>query len=430
MRTFNRREFGRVVSAASLAATALPATFGTPAIAQARPRVVVIGGGFGGATAARYLRKLDPGLEVTLIEPSRTYVTCPFSNLVIGGLTDMKAISHGYSGLEKEGVKVVHDSAASLDARGKSVGLAGGGRVGYDRLIVAPGIDFRWGAVPGYDEAAAERIPHAWKAGAQTVLLRRQLESMADGGLVVMSVPPAPFRCPPGPYERAGMIAHYLKASKPRSKILILDSNDSFAKQGLFMEGWNRLYPGMIEWVKGSEDGKVGLVDAGQMVLETEFGKKHKAAVANFIPAQRAGAFAATAGLASDSGWCPVNPAGFESTLVPGVHVVGDATVASPMPKSGFSANSQGKIAAAAIVAGLRGRPAPEPSFANTCYSYVGPDWAISVAAVYRTAGGKLEAVKDAGGVSPAAAPLEFREQEARYAEGWYASITADTWAS
>jgi sulfide dehydrogenase [flavocytochrome c] flavoprotein subunit len=243
-----------------------------------------------------------------------------------------------------------------------------------------------------------------------------------------MSVPLAPFRCPPGPYERASMIAHHLKEKKPRSKLLILDSNEAFSKQGLFMEGWGKLYPGMIEWVKGSADGKVARVDAAGMTLESEFGKKHKAAVINFIPAQRAGAIAVSSGLSDRSGWCPVDQGTFESSQVKGVHVIGDASIAGPMPKSGFSANSQGKIAAVSVIAALRGRAPAAPSLANTCYSYVGPDWGISIAAVYRVTGGKLVAVEGSGGISPANAAPEFRQQEARYAEGWYASITADAW--
>jgi sulfide dehydrogenase [flavocytochrome c] flavoprotein subunit len=416
----NRRSFAKLAGATTVAAIA------APAIAQMRPKAVVIGGGFGGATAARYLRSLDGGLDVTLVEPNREYLTCPFSNLVLGGVIEMSELRHSYAGIAKAGVKLVHDVAKTIDASKKTVTLGGGATLAYDRLIVAPGVDFRWDATPGYNEAAAERIPHAWKAGPQTALLRRQLEAMEDGGLVVMAVPAAPFRCPPGPYERASMIAHYLKTKKPRSKLLILDSNDAFSKQALFMEGWSKLYPGMIEWVKATNDGKVARVDAAAMTLESEFGKEHKGAVINFIPAQRAGTIAQSSGLADQSGWCPIDATTFESRKVPGIHVIGDACIAGPMPKSGFSANSQGKIAATAIIARLRGRTPASASLANTCYSYVGPDWAISIAAVYRVSDGNVVAVEGAGGVSPANAGEEFRHQEARYAEGWYASITAD----
>jgi sulfide dehydrogenase [flavocytochrome c] flavoprotein subunit len=422
MRKISRRSFATLAGASSLTLLA-----GAPAIAQARPKVVVVGGGFGGATAARYLRLMDNRLDVTLVEPNRDYLTCPFSNLVLGGLLGLPSLRQFYTGVAKAGVTMAYDSATAIDAQKKTVRLAGGRALAYDRLIVAPGIDVRWDATPGYDEAASQRVPHAWKAGPQTELLRRQLESMDDGGLIIMSVPAAPFRCPPGPYERASMIAYHLKEKKPRSKLLILDANEAFSKQGLFMEGWNKLYPSMIEWVKGSSDGKVARVNANDMTLESEFGKTHKAAVINFIPAQKAGAIAQAAGLAERSGWCPVNQATFESAQVPGIHVVGDSTIAGPMPKSAFSANSQGKIAATAIVAALRGRQPAPPSLANTCYSFVGPDWGISIAAVYRVADGKLAVVEGSAGVSPANAAPDFRRQEARYAEGWYASITADT---
>jgi Pyridine nucleotide-disulphide oxidoreductase len=281
MRTITRRSFTKLAASVALASVA-----GACATMEARPKVVVIGGGFGGATAARYLRALDPGLDVTLVEPARDYYTCPFSNLVLGGVIEMPAIRHGYDGLAKLGVRVVQDSARAIDAARKTVTLAGGSTLAYDRLIVAPGIDVRFDATPGYDEAASELIPHAWRAGPQTVLLRRQLEAMENGGLVIMSVPTPPFRCPPGPYERASMIAHYLKTRKPRSKLLILDSNDSFSKQPLFMEGWNKLYGGLIEWVKLSADGKVARVDASAMTVTSDFGKAHKGAVINFIPAR------------------------------------------------------------------------------------------------------------------------------------------------
>jgi len=422
MTALSRRQFN-LLFGATAAAGALTGC----ATAQARPKVVVVGGGFGGATAARYLKLMDANLDVTLVEPNREFYTCPFSNLVLGGLKQMADIRHTYDGLRgKHGVTVVHEAAAAIDPAQKTVRLSGGGTLPYDRLIVSPGVDLRWNAIQRYDEAAAEKMPHAWKAGAQTTLLRRQLEAMPDGGTFIMVAPADPFRCPPGPYERASMIAHYFKTAKPRSKILILDAKDAFSKQGLFMEGWRALYPGMIEWVKAADDGKVGAVDAESMTVETDFGVVHKGNVVNVIPPQRAGAIAQQAGLADRSGWCPVDPATFESKLHPGIYVVGDATIAAPMPKSGFSANSQGKIAAAAIVAGLKGQAAPSPSYANTCYSMVGPDYAISIAAVYRAVNGQMTAVPNSGGVSPMGADANFRMQEARYAEGWYASITQD----
>lgn len=426
MTKLTRRQFGTVLGATG---TTL-ALAGCASMTPSGPRVVVVGGGFGGATAAKYLRMMDPTLDVTLVEPERRFVTCPFSNLVLGGLKTMDQITHGYEALaSRHGVRVVHQAATAIDSAGKTVTLADGSRLSYDRLVVSPGIDIRWNALAGYDEAAAERMPHAWKAGAQTVLLRRQLEAMPDGGLFVMSAPADPFRCPPGPYERVSMVAHYLKTAKPRSKILVLDSKETFSKQGLFTEGWRALYGGMVEWVALSKDGKVSRAMPGEMTLETEFGVKHRGAVVNVVPPQWAGAIARNSGLADQSGWCPIDPMTFESRLQKDIFVVGDATIAAPMPKSGFSANSQAKVAAFAIVAGFRGRPISAPSFANTCYSMVGTDYAISIAAVYRVSQGRLEAVPNSGGVSPTGAPPVFRRDEARYTEGWYQSITSDMFA-
>lgn len=423
MSALSRRGFNTLIGASAMAA-ALPRI----GRAETTARVVVIGGGFGGATAAKYLRMLAPAVDVTLIEPSAAFYTCPFSNLVLGGLRPMSAIKHGYDKLaDKYGVKLVQGTAAAIDPVKKTVTIAGGGMLAYDRLVVSPGIDFRWNAIEGYDEAASMQMPHAWKAGPQTELLAKQLEAMADGGLFIIAAPANPFRCPPGPYERASLIAHYLKTRKPRSKVLILDAKENFSKQGLFMAGWKKLYGTMIEWVKLSSDGKVVRADAKAMTLESEFGQKHKGAVVNVIPPQQAGAIAQKAGLTDASGWCPVHGATFESMRLKDIHVIGDASIAAPMPKSGFSANSQGKIVAAAIAAILKGDEPVTPSLANTCYSLVGPDYGISVAAVYRAEGDKLVAIKGAGGVSPSKVPASFREKEARYAEGWYASITSDT---
>ena len=389
--------------------------------------VVVVGGGFGGATAARYLRTLDDSLQVTLVEANARFHTCPFSNMVLGGLRSLDSISHGYERLrDRYGVKVVQDTATGVDAAARTVKLAGGATLSYDRLVVSPGIDLRFDAVEGYDEAASEKLPHAWKAGPQTALLRSQLEAMRDGGTVFICPPGDPFRCPPGPYERAAMIAHYLKTAKPRSKVIILDAKEKFSKQALFMDGWNSEYPGMIEWRGATSGGKVSRVDAAGMTVTTEFGAE-RGDVINFIPPQRAGAIAQAAGLTGDNGWCPVNQTTFESTLQPGVHVIGDASIAGAMPKSGFSANSQAKVTAAAIVDLLAGRDPLAPSYANTCYSLVTPDYGISVAAVYRVGGeGKIVSVEGAGGVSPKTASADFRKKEAENAVGWYESITRD----
>jgi NADPH-dependent 2,4-dienoyl-CoA reductase/sulfur reductase-like enzyme len=290
--------------------------------------------------------------------------------------------------------------------------------------VLAPGIDIRWDGLPGYDEAAAEAMPHAWKAGAQTLLLRRQLEATEDGGVVLMSAPANPFRCPPGPYERASLIAYYLKTRKPRSKLIVLDAKDQFSKQRLFQAAWKELYPDHLEWVGLSQGGKVTSVEPGAMTLVTEFGS-HKGAVVNVIPPQKAGRIAEAAGVADRTGWCPVDPVTFESRLVPNIHLVGDAIIAGGMPKSAFSANAQAKVCAAAVAKLLAGEPPSEPRLINTCYSVVAPGYGISVADVYRPVNGVLTAVPG-GGLSPADAPASFRAQEALFADGWFNTITAE----
>jgi NADPH-dependent 2,4-dienoyl-CoA reductase/sulfur reductase-like enzyme len=389
-------------------------------------RVVVIGGGFGGATCARYLKRADPSLQVTLVEPAARFVTCPFSNAVLGGLRDLDSITFGYDRLrDGAGIELVADEAVDLDPAARTVTLAGGEALSYDRLVLAPGIELRFDALEGYDEAAAEAMPHAWRAGPQTTLLRRQLEAMADGGVAAIAVPPAPFRCPPGPYERASLIAHYLKTEKPRSKLLILDANDSYSKEKLFSEGWAALYPGLIERVPLSLGGAVTRVDPGAMTLHTDF-EDVKAAVANVIPPQRAAPIARAAGLDAGKGWCEVDGTTFESKVHPGVHLLGDAIIAGAMPKSGFSANNQGKACAAAIVALLREEPPPAPALINTCYSLLAPDYGISIAGVYEIKDGAIVAIEGAGGTSPLGATAEFRAREAAYAESWYDNITAD----
>ncbi|MCW5717611.1 MAG: FAD-dependent oxidoreductase, partial [Bauldia sp.] len=359
------------------------AVLGMPYVARAATgSVVVVGGGFGGATAAKYLKLWSPDLNVTLIEPAARFYTCPFSNLYLGGLIDFEAIGHGYDTLAALGVNVVQAYADDVDTAGKTV-TVGGDTLSYDALVLSPGIDIRWGALEGYDEAAAELAPHAWKAGPQTQLLRSQLEAMPDGGTFVLVAPDNPFRCPPGPYERVSLIAHYFKTQKPASKIVILDAKDAFSKQGLFTAGWQALYGDMIEWVSRTNDGRVVRVDAANLTVETEFGRTVTADVLNVVPPQQAGLIAQRAGVTNEAGWVPVKPATFESQLAEGVYVVGDATVAAPMPKSGFSACSQGKFVASAIIASLDGSEPLPAKWANTCYSLVGPDYGISVAGVY-----------------------------------------------
>ncbi|WP_374450154.1 FCSD flavin-binding domain-containing protein, partial [Stella sp.] len=345
---------------------------------------------------------------------------------VLAGLREIEAQRFGYGGAVADGVTVVHAAARGVDPGARTVDLGEGRTLAYDRLVVAPGIDIAWSALPGYDEAAAEAMPHAWKAGPQTLLLRRQLEAMADGGLVVLAAPANPFRCPPGPYERASLVAHFLKTRKPRSKLLLLDAKDAFSKQRLFADAWDRLYPGLIEWVPLSAGGRLVRVDPAAMVLETEF-DRHRPAVANVIPPQRAGAIAAAAGVADRTGWCPIDPVTFESRLVPGIHVLGDAAIAGAMPKSAFAANAQAKVAALAIAALLRGDRPAEPRLVNTCYSLVAPGYGISIAGVYRPQGGVLADIPGAGGASPPDAPAVIRELEADHAETWFRTVTAET---
>ncbi len=425
----SRRRFaGLAGGAAASAAFALSACAVTEA---PKAHAVVIGGGFGGATAAKYLRVLDPGIEVTLVEPQRSFVTCPFSNYVLAGFKRMADITQDYAALAaRHGVRVVHDTAAAIDPETRTVRLAGGDTLAYDRLVVSPGVDFRWNAIEGYDEKAAERMPHAWNAGPQTLLLRRQLEAMEDGGTVLLSVPSNPYRCPPGPYERASIVAYYLKRAKPRSKIVILDGKDQFAEQALFEDGWKSLYPGMIEWVGLSQDGRMTEAHPAEMTLISEFGETHKGAVVNVIPPQYAGRIAREAGLANGTGWCPVDPRSFESTLHKDIHVIGDSCLAGAMPKGAFAANTQAKVAAAAIVAAVNGRPAPAPTYLSSCYSLLAPDYAFSVIDVFHATPQGIVTVPGAGGASPRNASREVRAQEARYADGWYASITQEIWRS
>ena len=410
------------------AAAASVALLAAPALAQAKARIIVLGGGFAGAICARELHRADPSFGVTLVEANPTFTACPFSNAVIAGLRDIAMQRFGYDVIRAEGVTIVQDRATAVDPQERRVSLRGGAGFGYDRLVLAPGIDIRWGALPGYDEAAAASMPHAWKAGDQTLLLRRQLDAMADGGTVVISAPANPFRCPPGPYERASLIAFYLKKTKPRSKLIVLDAKDTFSKQRLFQAAWQQLYPELMEWVPLSNGGKVTSVDAKTRTLVTDFAT-YKADVANVIPPQRAGSIAEVAGVADPTGWCPIDPVTFESRLRPNIHVIGDAAIAGAMPKSAFAANAQAKVCAFAVTALLRGEAPSPPKLVNTCYSLVAPDYGISIAGVYHPTGGQLGDVEGAGGVSPADAPPDFRALEAGYAEAWFRTITAETFA-
>lgn len=424
---FSRRQTLGLLGGASAGLLSLS----VPAFGQGQAgRVVVVGGGFGGATAAKYIKRGNPKLQVTLVEPAKRFYTCPFTNLHFGGLRTFEQQGHGYDELRGLGVQVVHELAKDVDNKKKTVTLAGGRTLNYDKLVLSPGIDIRWGALAGYDQAAAQLAPHAWQAGPQTQLLKKQLDAMPDGGLFIMAAPANPFRCPPGPYERISMVAHYFKTKKPKSKILVLDAKDAFSKQGLFQDGWKKFYGEMVEWVPLAKDGKVVKVNAKNLEVETEFGKKHKAAVLNVVPPQKAGAIADRAGVTDSSGWVPIKPQTFESVQVADIYVVGDATAAAPMPKSGFVANAQAKVAAANILASFAGKPAPQPAWLNTCYSLIAPDYGISVANVYALADGKLIEMKDTGGVSPRQASDDFRKLEAQYGVAWYNAIAQDSWGT
>lgn len=412
--TFTRRS--------ALGGFAAVTLFAPAVLAQAKPRIIVIGGGYGGATCARDLHRF--GMAVTLIEENAVYTSCPFSNLVLHGSRDIAAQQFNYEAIAREGVEVVAMRAQGVDGAARRVLLPDGRTLAYDRLVLSPGIDVRFDALPGYDASAAEIMPHAWKAGAQTLLLRKQLEAMPDGGTFVMSVPNNPYRCPPGPYERASLIAHYFKTQKPKSKLIVLDSKDVFSKQRLFLDAWKALYPDLLEYVPLASGGKTTEVDAKTMTVITEFGR-HKGDVVNVIPPQRAGAIAHAAGAADRSGWCPIDLVTFESRLQPNIHVIGDASIAGAMPKSAFSANAQAKACAQAIALLTSGQAAREPKLINTCYSLVAPDYGISVAGIYQPGKGILADVPGAGGVSQINASPAVRAIEAQYAHDWF-KITTD----
>jgi sulfide dehydrogenase [flavocytochrome c] flavoprotein chain len=396
-----------------------------PLISQgAQPRIVVIGGGFAGATAARFLKRADPRLEVTLVEPNPVFAACPFSNEVIAGLRDMRAQLFGYDRIAAAGIAVVHQAVRGVDGHLRSVTLGNGAKLSYERLVLAPGSDLRFDALPGYDEAAAERMPHAWKAGDQTLLLRRQLEAMEDGGTVVLTLPALPYRCPPASYERASLIAYYLKTKKPRSKLVVLDAKDTFSMQRLFENAWQEFYPN-LEWVPVSSGGNPTAVDSAAMTVSSDF-DSYKAAVANIIPPQKAGRIAALAGTADRTGWCPVDPVTFESGLVPAIHVLGDAAIAGAVPKSAFAANATAKICAAAVARLVFGEAPAAPKFVNTCYSLAAPDYGFSIAGVYQPVNGQWLEIEGAGGMSPPDAPRAMRSQEAKFANGWFNTITSE----
>ncbi len=428
MTMINRREFTRLVGGAALVGLA-PGLIRSAALAKGNARVVIVGGGAGGATVARILKSEAPALDVTVIESQPIYTTCFNSNHYFGGFRTFASLQHSYDGLRKLGITVATDTANAIDAAKKTVTLAGGSTLAYDRLVLSPGIDFKWEAIEGYSPQAAEIMPHAWKAGPQTLLLMRQLEAMDDGGVVVMAVPGNPYRCPPGPYERACMIAHFLKTKKPKSKLVIFDAKKTFSKQPAFEEAFAKYYDGIIDLNLTNEidDFQVVRVDPKTMEVVTKSGTRLKAAVANIIPPQKAGQIAFAAGCA-DGDWCPIDPDNFASGKVKDVYVLGDSSIAVEMPKSAFSANSQGKSVAADILADLAGAERYPARYRNTCWSLLAADDSIKVGASYQPGDkdGKPDLQASGGFVSKPGESAEVRKQN--YLEGlaWYHAIIAD----
>jgi sulfide dehydrogenase [flavocytochrome c] flavoprotein subunit len=420
MNSLDRRNFLKFLGAGA-------ATVGLTGIAHGTTpnsgkRVVVIGGGFGGTIVAKQVRMLDPASEVVLIERNRQHVSGPFSNQVIAGMRQLSDITIGYERLAaKHGIRLVFDEVSAIDPAGRQV-ITTEGRIGYDRLVVSPGVDFRFEEIEGYDPVSTPGIlPHAWKAGDQTLLLKKRLESMSDGGTVIISMPLAPYRCPPGPYERACLIALYLKRHKPRSKLILLDANPEIVSQGaLFRKAWDTYYKGMIEYMPSM---KVTRVEASSRTLFVEGTFAFKGDVVNLVPPQRAAAIA-SALVGPDRHWCPVHAGTFESTIHKGIHVIGDAALAGAMPKSGYSANSQAKACATNVVALLNGRETMDISGINVCYSAISEEEDISTAAIYRAEKGDIVAVPGSGGVSP----LDFSaaKREHLYAESWLRNILTE----
>jgi len=428
MTMINRREFTFLVGGLGLAGLS-PALFRSAAIAQGSAKVVIVGGGAGGATVARIVKAQAPQLDVTIVETQPIYTTCFNSNHYFGGFRTFASLQHTYEGLRKLGIKVVTDTAFDVDAVKKIVALAGGTTLAYDRLVLSPGIAFKWEAIEGYSPRAAEVMPHAWKAGEQTLLLMRQLEAMDDGGVVVMAVPDNPYRCPPGPYERACMIAHFLKTRKPKSKLVVLDAKRTFSKQGAFEEAFAKYYDGIIDLNLTNEidDFRVVGVDPATMEVVTASGTRHKAAVANIIPPQKAGDIAHVAGCA-DGDWCPIDPASFASTEVADVYVLGDSAIANQMPKSAFSANSQGKAVAADILANLAGAERYPARYRNTCWSLLAADDSIKIGASYKPENKDGQAFLEASGgfVSQRSESAQVRKQNYEESLAWYHAIILD----
>ncbi|MCO5133136.1 MAG: NAD(P)/FAD-dependent oxidoreductase [Phyllobacteriaceae bacterium] len=420
MTRVNRRQFSTLLGAGA-ASLSLPYY----ARAQAKPRVVVIGGGAGGATAARYIAKDSEGaIDVTLIDDSETFTTCFFSNLYLGGFRDFGSITHGYDKLQSDyGITKVTGMATGVDRGAKTVTMADGATIPYDRLVVSPGIDLIWDSIEGYSEEAAQIAPHAWKAGPQTQLLKEKLDAVSNGQQIVMVAPPNPYRCPPGPYERISMMAHVLKSKGVDAKIIVLDPKEKFSKQGLFQEGWEKHYPGMVEWYGPDVHGGIKSVDVAAGTVETDL-DTFKGDLLNIIPAQKAGMIAAAAGLTDDSGFCPIDATSMRSTVDENIFVIGDASIAGAMPKSGFSANSQAKVAAMNIRGELISSKVFPAKYSNTCWSLIETDDGVKVGAQYAPSEGKIASTSSF--ISQTGEDAAVRKATYEESIGWYAGITAD----
>ncbi len=429
MSEITRRRFGALATGA----LAAPLLWTRRALAQGPAKVVIIGGGPGGATVANRLKSAGPALDITLVEPKENYTTCFYSNLYLGGFRSFQSITHDYEGVKKRGIKVVTDVATAVDTTAKTVTLAkGSAPLAYDRLVLAPGIDLKYETIDGYSEAAAEIMPHAWQGGAQTWLLKEKLLAMTDGGVIVISAPPNPYRCPPGPYERACMIAHFIKTRKPKSKLIILDAKSTISKQAVFEEAFAEYYKGIVEFNLTNEidDYSVVRVNAASGEVVTKSGRSVRAALANIIPAQRAGAIAVKAGV-TEGDWCPVNPENFTSTKAKDVYVLGDAAISADMPKSAFSAVSQAGVVAADMIADLSGKDRTPGKYRNTCWSMVAPENSAKIGADYAPAQKDGKAILEASGsfVSKPGESTELRRETFQESAGWYDTLVADIFA-
>lgn len=420
---FTRRKFGKFAGAVATV-TIGQSLFPMPVIARAKPKAVIIGGGAGGATAARRLAEDFKGIDVTLIEANKLYTACFFASRYLGGLRTLKDVTHGYQNLsQKRGITVINAAATAVDGDNKTVVLEGGTKIEFDRLIVSPGIDFKFGLIDGYDEKTTDLFPHAYKADAQISILRKQLEAMEDGGVFAISSPSRPYRCPPAPYERAAMVAYYMKRHKPRSKILIVDSKDEFPMSEVMSEVWEKLYPGMIEWIPAEFGGKIRAVDAKTKTLISDE-ERFSADVINIIPDQHAGRIAQVSGLAGKNGWCPIHAKTFESKLIPGVHLVGDAIDPGDMSKSAFSANTQARACAAAVGASLSGVEAKELPLTNTCFFLVGQNHGLKLGGAYKATPEGIAGLS--GYLSQVGEDNDIRKQTADDGDAWYNAVTKE----